>query len=334
MLTVKGDKVVVFGDRHIEDIFRGKHKNYRKNSIDCMNLTLDVVNEERPDLYLETGDFIGVRRDVSWVAQDRGLLKETAQFLKAIGCPVIINTGNHDIHGGNEKNDYNFLSDLGYFTRPQQFEEDGVSVVKLETSREDMPIYIHFVKYGFDDVVLKGVEGAFNVAITHGDFRIGTKTFSGNDDAIDLVTHEPFFSMDYIINGHIHNPMETVEEFKFYNGKVCNFINIGCMARPKISENYEQVWYMVFGVKEVTKGIYKYYIEPKILDLPKVEEIFKMNKTLRELVKEEEEESLEDLSEIFSSLSEVSFGTISMEDRVKLLPISQRMKDLIMEYLR
>ena len=334
MLTIKGDKVVVFGDRHIEDVYRGKHKNYRKNSIDCMNLTLDVVSEEKPDLYIETGDFIGVRKDISWVSQDRGLLKETAQFLKDLNCPVVINTGNHDIHVGDEKNDYKFLSDLGYFSRPQQFEEGGASVVKLETSKDDMPIYLHFVKYGCDDVVLKGFKDGFNVAITHGDFRVGNKTFSGNPDAIDLITHEPFFEMDYIINGHIHDPMETVEEFTFYNGKVCNFINIGCMARPKISENYEQVWYIVLGVREVVDGIYKYYIEPKILDLPKVEDIFRMTKSLKELVDEETEESLEDLSGIFSALQEISFGTISIEDRVNLLPTTQKMKDLILEYLR
>ena len=140
--------------------------------------------------------------------------------------------------------------------------------------------------------------------------------------------------MDYIINGHIHDPMETVEEFKFYNGKVCNFINIGCMARPKISENYEQVWYIVLGVREVVDGVYKYFIEPKILDLPKVEDVFRMTKSLKELVDEETEESLEDLSGIFSALQEISFGTISIEDRVNLLPTTQKMKDLILEYLR
>ena len=106
------------------------------------------------------------------------------------------------------------------------------------------------------------------------------------------------------------------------------------MARPKISENYEQVWYIVLGVREVVDGIYKYYIEPKILDLPKVEDIFRMTKSLKELVDEETEESLEDLSGIFSALQEISFGTISIEDRVNLLPTTQKMKDLILEYLR
>lgn len=335
MLTVKGDKIVVFGDRHIEDVYRGKHKNYRKNSLDCMKLTLDVVKEEEPDLYVETGDFIGVRRDISWISQDRDLLRATAQFLQDIKCPVVINTGNHDIHGGSEKNDYRFLSDMGYFTRPQQFEENGVSVVKLETSDKEMPIYLYFVKYGFDDVVLKAVDKkALNIAITHGDFRIGAKDFSGNPDAIDLVTHEPFFEMDVILNGHIHEPMEQMEEFKFYNGKRCNFLNLGCMARPKISENYDQVWYVVISIQEILEGVFKPSIECKELKLPSVEEVFNLTKPLKDLVQEEKEESLEDLSVIFSALQDVSFGTISVEDRVNLLPVDVKMKELILRFMK
>ena len=299
-----------------------------------MKLTLDVVREEEPDLYVETGDFIGVRRDISWVSQDRDLLRETAQFLKDIKCPVVINTGNHDIHGGSERNDYRFLSDLGYFTRPQQFEEDGVSVVKLETSDKETPIYLYFVKYGFDDVVLKAVDKkALNIAITHGDFRIGSKDFSGNPDAIDLVTHEPFFEMDVILNGHIHEPMEQMEEFKFYNGKRCNFLNLGCMARPKISENYEQVWYVVISIQEILEGVFKPDISCKVLNLPKVEEIFNMTKPLRELVQEEKDESFDDLSVLFSTLQEVDFGTIPVRDRVMLLPVDDKMKKLILSYI-
>lgn len=334
MLTIKGDKVVVFGDRHIEDIYRGRHKNYRKNCVDCMDLTTEVVKEEEPDLYVETGDFIGVRRDISWIAEDRELLEKTANFLSGLGCPVVINTGNHDIHGGTKKNDYVYLSNQGYFYRPQQFEEENQSVVKIETSKEDMPIYLHFVKYGCDDIPLKAIPNALNIAITHGDFKLGTKEISMNPDAIDLITHEPFFGMDYIINGHIHEPMEQAIEFKFANGKMCHFLNLGCMARPKISENYDQVWYMVLGVKEIMDGVWKYYLEPKILDLPKPEEIFNMTKSLKEMVEEEENESLEDLSMIFSALQDISFGTVSMEERVKLLPTTPKIKNLILEYLK
>ena len=157
MKVVKGNTSVTFGDRHIENVYRGQHINYQENCYWCMDKTLERVQLLEPELYNETGDFIGVRTGVSWLSGDRIMLSRTMKFLDSIKGHKVINRGNHDLHGSEERNDYLFLSSLGYFDSPAHLAEGDKQVgrVMLESpdlidpdTNEPMRVVFHYVPYG------------------------------------------------------------------------------------------------------------------------------------------------------------------------------------------
>lgn len=335
MLVLKGNRGLVFGDRHVDDLYKGRHKNYLANSQWCMSKTLEIVSERKPDVYFETGDLIGQRNGVSYL-EDRGLLYEMVDFFKSLGVPAIVNKGNHDIHGGLRKNDYQFLSRLGCYHTPDTIEDGNGRIIKFETDFDGYDIYVHLVPYGDEYRQLKPVKDALNIAITHNDFRIGSETFTNNKDAIDLVTHNAFFGMDFIINGHIHIPSDRVKLFKFANGDEAQFINLGCMARPKITENYLKCWCLEFGVRAGKYGGEpEFYYQNHIIDLLPLEEVFDLSTKLTQLVEEEVEleNNTEELKNLMTELQGFSWGGNSFEERVSSLPIDDKIKKLILEYV-
>lgn len=340
MLTVKGNKVVCIGDRHIDDEYKGQHKNYRENTYWCMDKTVEITDKEKPDFYCETGDFIGVRNNVATL-KDNLMLYKTINYLDSIHCEKVINFGNHDMFELENVNTYTLLSMLGKFKTPREVANAGsdIGIVRLVSpdyddpdTGEKMEIYIHFVPYGKEHVQLQPVKGATNVAITHNDFRVSSTMFTNNPEAIDLTTHEPFFGMDAIINGHIHQP-SNMTTFVTSAGTNCAFINLGCMARPKVSENYNMVWYVDFGFRLDMTGKPEAYITPKPIELIPADEIFisrVSDETKRTLLAEDEVQL--QLSGMFDELKDFNWAGVSILDRINILSIEEPVKDIILEY--
>lgn len=337
MLTIRGNKLLAEGDMHIEDIYRGQHVNYQENSYWCMQNTLDLIKQEKPDLYVNTGDFIGVRNNVARL-EDRVMLRRTAQWLEDMKIPRIINTGNHDMFGNDHTNDYLLLSSLRYFYTPDQIADDNGNVVRLVSEYLDedgkpFEIYVHFVKYGDEFKKLNPVKDAVNVAITHNDFKVGALSYTQNPDAIDLVEHEPFFGMDVIVNGHIHNPSSR-ETFKTRNGMDCTFINVGSKARPKRSEDYNKVFYVIVGIRLNALGKPEPYFRESLIELKPADEIF-ISKTSSETLESTLKTDLEDdgLGAVLDVLKDFNWSGVSMVKRVEALSIEPAVKELIFEYL-
>lgn len=342
MKKVIGNTSVTFGDRHIENVYRGQHINYQENCYWCMDKTVEKVWELEPDLYNEAGDFIGVRTGVSWLSGDRIMLSRTMKFLDSIKAHKVINRGNHDLHGSEERNDYIFLSSLGYFDSPTQLAEDGkyVGRVMLESpdlidpdTNEPLRVVFHYVPYGKEFEKLDIVEGATNVAVTHNDFRVGLDNFTNNPDAIDLKTHQAFFGVDLILNGHIHEPSRLVS-FKTDGGTQSAFMNLGCMARPKRSEDYSFVWCAVLQMrKNPQTGLPEVNFEPQEFKLRPASEIFVEETEGSVVAQVKAEGKQEQLSEALEGLRNFNWAGVSMSDRLDLIVLEPEIKDMIRHYL-
>lgn len=336
MLTVKGNKLLVLGDRHIDDVYQGSHINYQENCYWCMDKTLEIVKEEQPDLYLETGDLIGVRNNIARL-EDRIMLRRTAEFFEDLKATCVVNTGNHDYFGNDHNNDYLLLSSLGYFYNPSMIADSNGKVVELVSDFEEdgkpVKVYVHFVPYGDEFIPLKPVKDCINIAITHNDFKVGATSYTRNPDAIDLETHEPFFGMDVIINGHIHDPAPR-KTFKTVTGLDCTFLNLGSMARPKINENYDKVLYAVLEVRKGADGDVEIYFADKVIDLKPASKIFKA-KNSNSSVKDSLDEELEDsgLESVFETLKDFNWQGVSMDKRIEIMNIEPEVKEIIYSYL-
>lgn len=344
MLTIIGNKVGGFGDTHIEDGYRGQHVNYQENCYWCMDKKVEIVEKSKPDFVFETGDWVGVRANVA-VLRDNFMRYKTAEYLEGIKkqAPMVINTGNHDLFQLEDMNDYILHSMLGYFHTPRSIANTGeeIGVVKVvspdlddpETGKK-MEMYIHFVPYGKEHVKLKPVKGATNVAVTHNDFRISSTSFTFNPEAIDLTVHEPFYGMDMIVNGHIHQPSQ-LETFTTQAGTESAFINLGCMARPARVEDYNMVWYLEFGFrKNQLTGTPESYVKPVEVQLRPASEIFREG-TYKEDVHSDVVEATKqlELSNILGGLQDFNFSGVSISDRIELIDAEPEVKEIMYHYL-
>lgn len=343
MLEVRGNSFIVTGDDHYDDLYRGAHLNYQANCYDVMRRIENMQEHEQADLMFRTGDFIGARPNVSML-EDHNMIYQVAKHLKNLSAPVVINKGNHDLFGDESRNDYIMLSRLGYFYAPEQFADSNGNVVKLVTdytetndSGEEVPviIYIHVVPYGKDMEKLHPVKDAINIAITHGDFCVGSETISQNPDAIDLVTHEPFFGIDYIINGHIHEPHSRIT-YQTTDGSTTTFLNVGCPTRVKRNENYEAVYYFKLSVDKDEDGDVVVLASERILELSPSKDLFitKKDSAVVDAVKEDKEKASQELSLVFEDLKDFTFKGISLEERVDIMVAEPDVKKLVLQYLK
>ena len=344
MLKVHGSKFIVFGDSHIDSEYRGKHINYYENSLWGLDTRLKLSQEENIDFYAETGDLSGARANIASVG-NREMLAETVKFFKDLGVPSVINQGNHDMYGNERNNDYMFLSRIGAFKTPDIIkDQENGSVVCFESNLKDSngnplkdeddlvpQIYVHFVKYGDEHIQLKPVKNAINVAITHGDFRVGGEVYSQSEDAIDLIHHKPFFGMDIIINGHIHQPHQP-KTFTTVVGSECTFINIGSMARVTKMEDYSACFYVVMSFYKTPMGIAGVKFEPKLVKLKPATEIF-IQEEQSALQKSDLIDADDDLSEAFQNLQNFEWAGTSLIDRIEVLQIPDSVKEIMFDAL-
>ena len=177
------------------------------------------------------------------------------------------------------------------------------------------------------------VEGVTNIAITHYDFRVGLTNFTNNPEAIDLTTHEPFYGVDLVLNGHIHQPSE-LKAFKTEGGTTCAFMNLGCMARPKRSEDYSFVWCAVVKMrKNPITGLPEVHFDPQVFELKPPSEIFLEDTegSVAEQVKAEGKQA--QLSEALEGLRDFNWAGVSLAERLNLMVLEPEIKDLIKHYL-
>ena len=101
--------VMILGDLHISDVFKGKHKDYLQNCMWVLKEITKKIEETKPSAVVLGGDLIG------WTEtniRDRQILSTFCKYLREWNdiCPVYSVRGNHDIKG---YPDFMFLSELG-----------------------------------------------------------------------------------------------------------------------------------------------------------------------------------------------------------------------------
>lgn len=340
MLEVVGNTVVGLGDRHIDDRYVGQHKNYLENCIWGLDKTLEICKTEKPDFYFETGDFVGVNNNQATLGNYA--LYRLCEFLSDIKCPKVVNLGNHDLFEFESLNTYTLLSMLGYYRTPDMIKgDDGSSVVHLvspdimDENGKPLEAYIHFVSYGKEGMDIHPVEGALNVAVTHNDFKLGSTVFTRNPDAIDLTRATNFKGIDLVVNGHIHTPSD-LSSFNRVDNEEGLFINLGCMARPKRSEDYLYVNYIKFGFIRKADGVGGFYVDVKRVDLPSIEDTFVDRKGVSDVVTDSlklDDETQAKLGKLYDSVSVVAWNNVSLADRLEVLDAPADVKECIGRYL-
>lgn len=316
---MKINKVMVIGDTHFSDTFKGTHRDYKQSSLRLMTHIIEKVKMESPEILIFAGDFLGVKEKN---IKSRAFFLEIIKFLQELNNLTDNNVytllGNHDI-GSYAVTDVQLLIELGLFKHPKY-----IPVNSLEDESKEI-LRLHLVDYGLENEPLDLLKEESNVVIGHNNFAFNYESLYGGQEGIVLANHTNWEGVELILSGHIHVPSPEVQVGRI-GDTISNLLVLGAPCRT--AERIEDVFYVIFEIKGD-----KVSYEAKLFDLWSVEEEFlpKIEKT-----EEEVEKTIRDknLRGIIQELNESRLMKGSLSEQIRLFPmVSGEVKERAIEIL-
>lgn len=335
-------KVLILGDLHFSDVYRGRYKDYLKNCTDVCDKITKILEDGHYTHFILTGDMVGVREKN---------LKHRNTLLTLISYLMVWNRytnnnvysliGNHDLSGN--ITDFEVFEGMGLIktSRFLQIMNKGGTdeeYKKLLCNREleqiggdrerdeTQPVgYIdisgvryHFVDYGKESLPLKmGENGLANVVICHNDIQVRGKTTWWKPSKVNYELSEQtnWEGVEVVVAGHIHNPSEEMVTTEIGDSPV-TLVYVGCPTRPTKLDTWEFVNGMVIEGAGVESRIQKMTIplEP-LSDLIKEGAEEELPEEVEEQVKESM--TVKQLAEILEEVSKYGLHENDIKAQIK-----------------
>lgn len=295
-VNIYGRDVLVIGDLHISDVYRGRHKNYLACCFKVMAQIEKKVMEEKPGLVIFAGDLIGVNEGN--IAK-REVLNMICKWLKRLNsvCPVYSVRGNHDFKGSFP--DFQFLSELELIKTSADC--DGYIDYYGFEGQAEPEVRFHLMDYGKENMPLNlSGSATTDIVVAHNNFTIqGLTNWYQEHDGIELAMQSNLDGVYMVISGHIHNPSPEIIATDMVSGGTCNLFYLGCPTRPSFEKNmYTSVWTLRFrydgGTNSTDFSADEFPLDP-IEDVFFVDDDFVEDKTEEELAEIERTEALKDV---------------------------------------
>lgn len=237
--------ILIVGDLHYADNYKGKHKDYLSNCNEVLERIEKKVKELNPSALVLLGDVVGQQKSS---LRNRENLAYFCGWLRRVGegREVISLRGNHDIEGYPE---FTFLESIGLIKTAKT---TGGHFDYCRSGTGETEIRYHLVDYGEEKRELNILEGASNIVLGHNNYVInGYTTWYPSHGGVDLSLQKNFTGVEMVVSGHIHNPSPNFYSTELIGGGTCMLFYPGCPTRPvKLRENYETCWYLVFSQDE------------------------------------------------------------------------------------
>ncbi len=330
---VHGGKMLIIGDLHLSDYFKGKHKNYLQNCYDVMEELDKIVEERKPSAIILLGDLVG------WTKPNivsREVLSKFCKYFIKWGTygPLFAVKGNHDLQG---YPDFMLFSDLNLIITSTDC--DGYFDFYGNENDTVPSVRFHIVDYKDEHRKLAIADGSTsNVVLGHNNYTIaGKTTWYIGGDGVELGHLENFADVDMVISGHIHNPSPDFCETSMLNGKTCTLYYPGCPTRPIYEKNN---MYDSTKVVEVEFNQSSGLTEFNMIDVPlkDVEEVFDLTgidngeKTQDEI---DEELRKTALSDVLSDLVKYRMNQTDPISQIANIPnASEEAKKIATDYLQ
>lgn len=225
--------LLVIGDLHLSDKFRGQHKDYQGTCRWVMNRILDMAADAKQShgavSIMLLGDLFGVKEKRFTT---REFFLEVYAFFKELNSlcrgNVFSVIGNHDI-SHDDRSDFEVFGALGMLKVPEY-----VDFVVGDTG-----IRVHFLHYGMERETLTLHPTMSNVALGHNDFGLPGQPeyawYSSNSISLESCTNLDGISL--LLSGHIHTPAPAPSYVTMPSGKELTLFYPGSPAR--VSERYD-----------------------------------------------------------------------------------------------
>lgn len=319
--TVKGGKVLTFGDLHLSSTYEGSHKDYMLDCYTTMELIVKHVKENKPSAIFLLGDIIGVNEKN---IRDRQFLMRVIMFFTTLYNVTKGNVyavkGNHDM---GDFSDFDMLVGLGYIKNPKYVDYEGDNGLEIR---------FHFVNYGDEKKKLDIVkEEASNIVLGHADYYIdGVTTWYPSKGYTELKKLKNFCGVDLVFAGHIHIPSKEMLFTTLSDGESVGLFYLGSPSRT--AERYDDCWYVTFEyIQEQGSSTY----DARFMGLPKADEVFYPKEDF-ELDEEAEvqEKKNKALEEIVEEVLNSRILTGDVFKQIDAIPADEEVKELAKKYLR
>lgn len=301
-------KILVFGDLHLTNRSRGRHKDYEQEARETMEIVENLVKEEKPKAVFLLGDIIGYTDTV---------LKHGDFFTRMLKFFMKLNTitkgnvftvkGNHDIA---PVTDFNTLEGIGLLKNPLYVDSENVRY--------------HFVNYGEEEnkiqlAVQKNIDNEnqiANIVLGHNDYAIDNEnTWYPTDNPLYISNLKNMAGVRLIISGHIHATSMDVLETAIDGQRVFLYYT-GSPSRVASNDRHNSCGYVTFDYEGDSDRV-SYSIED--IELRPIEELLEeeVEKTSEEVKEEINKESIKD---VVNMLSQRRTSKLDISDQIDRLP--------------
>ena len=239
-MDIIGREVMVVGDLHISDRYRGRHISFLQDCFEVLGDLTREINLRKPAALVLAGDLIGWNEtNIS----DREVFAKVCKIFREWSdvCPIFAVRGNHDMRG---YPDFQFLADFGLINTSQSC--GGYFDFYGYEGQEVPEVRFHLVDYGDESRHIDILEGTSNIAVVHNNFTIdGLTTWYADHDGLELGLQQNFVGIDFVLAGHIHNPSPEFYAVTMPDGNPCTLFYMGNPTRVIKDKNpYDTCWFV------------------------------------------------------------------------------------------
>lgn len=335
---IVGGTVRSYGDLHISDTYRGRHKDYLVLCFTVLGQIEREIRENKPSAVIFTGDLVGVlERNI----KNREILSKLCTYFQRLNTltNVFVVRGNHDF---GDYPEFQFLHELGLFKTskdciPDGNDENGIGYIDYFTSdaQQEPACRFHLVDYGKEKTELcyPVSEDVPNIVFAHNNFVIsGVTNWYQEHDGIELGRIEAWRKVDLVVSGHIHVPSPNiVSTYMMGSTHTCSLFYLGNPTMVTKDKNmYESVWSMNFSPKGDDVSF-----DADVFKLPPLDEVFYPDEFVEDMTDEEIQERVrsENLKEVLNEILECRIGSYDLEAQIQNMPqVSPEAKEMALKY--
>lgn len=333
-----GGTVRSYGDLHISDTYKGRHKDYLLLCTTVLSKIEREIKEKKPSAVIFTGDLVGVlERNI----KNREILSQICNYFQRLNkmTEVFVVRGNHDF---GDYPEFQFLHDLGLFKTsrdciPEGNDENGVGYIDyfVDDTEEIPSCRFHLVDYGKEkhELCYPISDDTPNIVFAHNNFTIsGVTNWYQEHDGIELARIEAWRKVDLVVAGHIHVPSPSlVSTYMLGTDHACSLFYLGNPTMVTKDKNmYEKVWSMNFKPKGKDVSF-----DAEEFELPPLDEVFYPDEFVEDLTEEEIQEKVrsENLKSVLDEIINCRIDSADLEAQIKNMPqVSPEAKEMALKY--
>lgn len=316
-------RVLVYGDIHLSSKNYGAHKNYAKESLSMFQNITKVAEELGVTHIIGLGDFsYGRFNTLEYrMAVERELNKQNE----------LTNGNRYELKGNHDKASYGM-------TEYEYYIEKGLMKPSCNLVLGNANIsMVNFGEHRKNQIIVPE-EGKHNIVCMHDYFRFRDTQMPDYGQAIYLDEFEPWYGVDSIIGGHIHNYSQfrgSIANMSIHRSHEVLVTYLGCPCRPSYIKGHVQD-YGVYSIITVgTDASGEQQVEESLYTFELWDETESFN-----LIKKEEAEALQalkrvDVSDIVKKLDTHERVSGDPEQAIMAMTgIKEEYKSKAIEFLR